>query len=401
MKRRTLVSIFAALIPVAAVLRIVEMLKCIDPQNGFFYSASSGDSFLTLLLSKDSATGKEVWLSAGDVMYISMAFVAVAALLAFVFSFLAKDRKTLYLPPKNGLLLGIFSVLTGIGLFADIAIKIKSDVLDYITLYGKAENTTIIYLLALFGAAAAVCFVIQGIGFVRGNGPSAAVYAFISVWSIFRLFVRYTLEFNGKALISENVLDIFALCSVMMTLLYLAHVYYRVGVKKSTGKLFAFGLCAAFFSVVSSVPRFFLGLIGRTELLSHSSSMGYCNLFFGIFVMVLLFAMSGKGSIGPDFDEEEADAEPEYVPMVSQEQKILPAEETQIYGIPVKDVTSGNVHDVQKSNPVSSETQVPAEPSKTAQKAPEQPQEEKAAEHDPFADFSVENIMAEIEKRGE
>lgn len=401
MKRRTLVSIFAALIPVAAVLRIVEMLKCIDPQNGFFYSASSGDSFLTLLLSKDSATGKEVWLSAGDVMYISMAFVAVAALLAFVFSFLAKDRKTLYLPPKNGLLLGIFSVLTGIGLFADIAIKIKSDVLDYITLYGKAENTTIIYLLALFGAAAAVCFVIQGIGFVRGNGPSAAVYAFISVWSIFRLFVRYTLEFNGKALISENVLDIFALCSVMMTLLYLAHIYYRVGVKKSTGKLFAFGLCAAFFSVVSSVPRIFLGLIGRTELLSHSSSMGYCNLFFGIFVMVLLFAMSGKGSIGPDFDEEEADAEPEYVPMVSQEQKILPAEETQIYGIPVKDVTSGNVHDVQKSNPVSSETQVPAEPSKTAQKAPEQPQEEKAAEPDPFADFSVENIMAEIEKRGE
>lgn len=401
MKRRTLVSIFAALIPVAAVLRIVEMLKCIDPQNGFFYSASSGDSFLTLLLSKDSATGKEVWLSAGDVMYISMAFVAVAALLAFVFSFLAKDRKTLYLPPKNGLLLGIFSVLTGIGLFADIAIKIKSDVLDYITLYGKAENTTIIYLLALFGAAAAVCFVIQGIGFVRGNGPSAAVYAFISVWSIFRLFVRYTLEFNGKALISENVLDIFALCSVMMTLLYLAHVYYRVGVKKSTGKLFAFGLCAAFFSVVSSVPRIFLGLTGRTELLSHSSSMGYCNLFFGIFVMVLLFAMSGKDSIGPDFDEEEADAEPEYVPMVSQEQKILPAEETQIYGIPVKDVTSGNVHDVQKSNPVSSETQVPAEPSKTAQKAPEQPQEEKAAEPDPFADFSVENIMAEIEKRGE
>ena len=263
MKRRTLVSIFAALIPVAAVLRIVEMLKCIDPQNGFFYSASSGDSFLTLLLSKDSATGKEVWLSAGDVMYISMAFVAVAALLAFVFSFLAKDRKTHHVPPKSGLLLGIFSVLTGIGLFADIAIKIKSDVLDYITLYGKAENTTIIYLLALFGAAAAVCFVIQGIGFVRGNGPSAAVYAFISVWSIFRLFVRYTLEFNGKALISENVLDIFALCSVMMTLLYLAHVYYRVGVKKSTGKLFAFGLCAAFFSVVSSVPRILLGLTGR------------------------------------------------------------------------------------------------------------------------------------------
>ena len=401
MKRRTRVSIFAAIIPGAAVLRIVEMLKCIDPQNGFFYSASSGDSFLTLLLSKDSATGKEVWLSAGDVMYISMAFVAVAALLAFVFSFLAKDRKTLYLPPKNGLLLGIFSVLTGIGLFADIAIKIKSDVLDYITLYGKAENTTIIYLLALFGAAAAVCFVIQGIGFVRGNGPSAAVYAFISVWSIFRLFVRYTLEFNGKALISENVLDIFALCSVMMTLLYLAHVYYRVGVKKSTGKLFAFGLCAAFFSMVSSVPRIFLGLTGRTELLSHSSSMGYCNLFFGIFVMVLLFAMSGKDSIGPDFDEEEADAEPEYVPMVSQEQKILPAEETQIYGIPVKDVTSGKTPETQKSNPVSSETQVPAEPSNTAQKAPEQPQEEKAAEPDPFADFSVENIMAEIEKRGE
>ena len=401
MKRRTLVSIFAAIIPVAAVLRIIEMLKCIDPQNGFFYSASSGDSFLTLLLSKDSATGKEVWLSAGDVMYISMAFVAVAALLAFVFSFLAKDRKTLYLPPKNGLLLGIFSVLTGIGLFADIAIKIKSDVLDYITLYGKAENTTIIYLLALFGAAAAVCFVIQGIGFVRGNGPSAAVYAFISVWSIFRLFVRYTLEFNGKALISENVLDIFALCSVMMTLLYLAHVYYRVGVKKSTGKLFAFGLCAAFFSMVSSVPRIFLGLTGRTELLSHSSSMGYCNLFFGIFVMVLLFAMLGKDSIGPDFDEEEADAEPEYVPMVSQEQKILPAEETQIYGIPVKDVTSGKTPETQKSNPVSSETQVPAEPSNTAQKAPEQPQEEKAAEPDPFADFSVENIMAEIEKRGE
>ena len=187
----------------------------------------------------------------------------------------------------------------------------------------------------------------------------------------------------------------------MMTLLYLAHVYYRVGVKKSTGKLFAFGLCAAFFSMVSSVPRIFLGLTGRTELLSHSSSMGYCNLFFGIFVMVLLFAMSGKGSIGPDFDEEEADAEPEYVPMVSENRKILPAEETQIYGIPVKDVTSGKAFETQKSNPVSSETQVPAEPSKTAQKAPEQPQEEKAAEHDPFADFSVENIMAEIEKRGE
>ena len=126
MKRRTLVSIFAALIPLRPCSALSKCSNVSTPQNGFFYSASSGDSFLTLLLSKDSATGKEVWLSAGDVMYISMAFVAVAALLAFVFSFLAKDRKTLYLPPKNGLLLGIFSVLTGIGLLPTLQLKSRA-----------------------------------------------------------------------------------------------------------------------------------------------------------------------------------------------------------------------------------------------------------------------------------
>ena len=419
MKRKTLVTAFSAFLPVAVVLRILEMIKCIDPANGFFYSSSSGENFLTLLISRDNTAGEEVWLSAADVMNISLAVMMLYVVLAFVLSVLSKDRKELHAPPVKSLPLGICSILTGVGLLADICIKINTDIVYNITLYGKAENQTVIYLLCIFGALAAAAVFYQGYRFIKGQGPSAGLYVLTVIWALFRLFIRYTLEFNGKALISENILDIFALCAIMMTLLYLAHAYYRVKPQKTGTALFGFGLCAAFFGLLSSLPRIYFYLAGNTEPLSHSAPPSFFNLLFSVFIIIFLFSMCSKKTVADaDFFEEQKEQgkREEYTPMLDSsdetEETFKSRDDTRTFNIPL-DESEG---DLRYKKETCGEGEEPALEEKAQDKntASEKAQGEKPAfsensstpqetgisGDDPFAGFSVDSIMAEIEKRG-
>lgn len=419
MKRKTLVTAFSAFLPVAVVLRILEMIKCIDPANGFFYSASSGESFLTLLISRDNTAGKEVWISAADVMNISLAVMILYVVAAFVLSVLSKDRKELHAPPVKSLPLGICSILTGFGLLADICIKINTDIVYNITLYGRAENQTVIYLLCIFGALAAAAVFYQGYKFIKGQGPSAGLYVLTVIWALFRLFIRYTLEFNGKALISENILDIFALCAIMMTLLYLAHAYYRVKPQKTGTALFGFGLCAAFFGLLSSLPRIYFYLAGNTEPLSHSAPPSFFNLLFSVFIIIFLFSMSSKKTVadaGYFEGEKEEEKSEEYTPMVSSsyqgEDTFKSPDDTRTFDIPLDEPAldlKGHRESFEEAKEPSFEEKAQREDtdSKKAQgedtdfsENPPTPQETGISGDDPFADFSVDSIMAEIEKRG-
>lgn len=294
MKRRTLLTAFIVLLPVLTGLRIYEMINCIDSANGFFKTDQRA------------------------VLYATIAVLFVVAAAVFVLGGrLAKDSEKVHTPPKKSLSLAVCSALSGVGILADIAVKIKTDVVDFKAKYNVTEvkDESIIYLMCALSVIAAIVFFVQSKNFASGKGLSAGITVSLSAWALIRLFVRYTLEFNGLALISENVFDIFALCAIMMALLYVAHIYAAMTPKKSESRFFFFGLIAVLFSVITSVSRIILIAANDQSALTHSSNPSFANLFIAAYIIALLFCMTSKNTVNDAaiFDEED-DGGDEYKP---------------------------------------------------------------------------------------
>ncbi len=295
MKRRTLLTAFIVLLPILSGLRIYEMINCIDSANGFFKTDQTAVLYATVLV----------------------LFVIAAAVL-LLGGRLARDAEKIHTPPKKSMSLAVCSALAGAGILADIAVKIKTDIVDFKAKYNVTEvkDESVIYLMCAVSVIAAVVFFVQSKNFASGKGLSAGITVSLSAWALIRLFVRYTLEFNGLALISENVFDIFALCAIMMALLYVAHIYAGMTPKKSEARLFFFGLIAALFSAVTSVSRIVLLAANEQSALTHSANPSFANLFVTAYIIALLFYMTSKDTVNDAavFVEDDDDGEDEYKP---------------------------------------------------------------------------------------
>ena len=296
MKRRTLLTIFAALLPVLSGLRIYEMVCCIDPSNGFFKSEYTSLMYLTF-----------------TVIFL---LVVAAFLLGGRFS---GDYGKVHTPPKKNLALSFCSALCGVGILADIAVKIKTDVVDFKAKYNvdTVKDESVIYILCALSVVAALIFFVQSKNFATGKGLSAGLTVSTAAWALVRLFVRYTLEFNGLALISENILDIFALCALMMSLLYIAHIYAGMTPKKSEAKLFGFGICAILFSVITFVSRIVLVAANNQNALTHSANPSFAGLFISAYIFVLLINLTSEKTVTQNTDDNETEEE-HYHPMIEQ-----------------------------------------------------------------------------------
>ena len=146
-----------------------------------------------------------------------------------------------------------------------------------------------ITLLRVSGVASAVFFVCFGLKrFINLRIPSILT-AIPIVYFIFRIICDFT-SISALALISENLILMFAYCAVLIFLLQFAKLYNGIDSEYNFRKLLASGLAAITLCALQSIPHFILkSLTGYSFM--HTSPEASISLFvMGVFIAVFLFS---------------------------------------------------------------------------------------------------------------
>ncbi len=263
-----------ALLPVAIVLRFLQVRTLIDPATGFYLKSSPLTWAVNLLLVGGA--------------------VAVA-----VCCYLSKDAENLRpLPYKNT---GLFVLSL---LFALMLVLNFVKCLDGFSLtsagYGfgsfkELMSTGALPLLfqAVFSLLSAVYFVFVAVSYLKGNLAAAKrrVLALApTAWVAARLLHMFVRKISFVR-VSDLFFEIFA-CAFMI-LFFLAFAQTASGVY-STGmswRLIGFGLPAAMIMLAMQIPRFVFVFIDSGAYLNENHPFSMTDLSFGLFALVLCFVL--------------------------------------------------------------------------------------------------------------
>ncbi len=278
MKRRGVLLIFLITCPVLVGARIYQLLNTIDPSNGFYLASQR------------------------PIAYAITAATVLLSLIFFIIGFMSKKTPDSR-PAEKSISLGLASLLVALGIFADV-------VLDFKDSFAVNAN---IGILSVISIIAAIIFLIEGKRLFKGEGINSTITIVPLAWALIRLFIKYTADFNGKPLISENIYDIIMLCCIMMFLLYRSHISLASNIKKSRSLMIGFGLTGALLSFITVLSRIVILAMGKSNVLSHSDNLSLANLALGIYILIYVY-QSLRDCKNADYICEDTEPEEEYVP---------------------------------------------------------------------------------------
>ncbi len=273
----------ASLIAIAALslcallpLRVYHVTTLIDPETGFF----SDDSFTVPLF------------------YIIGAAVTVVLL---VLSFLNSKANRARNCTARSTLLGIISAFTA----SSIMFNAVNSVIRFIELnteYASAfHGLSYTSYLTQSGAAALLGQGVTGVlasvfffSYTVNCFSKSEKRSYISVlsaaptlWAICRIVFRFLAKISFVN-ISDLLLELIMLVFVILFMLTFAQVITGVSPEVCAWRLFGCGLPAAVIAFLISVPRIFLLITGKSELLVEGYGFELCDLALAIFIPVFL-----------------------------------------------------------------------------------------------------------------
>lgn len=272
-----ILCVFAAGLVVALPLRTYQLMRLIEPKSGFYASSSATIPALYILLA-----------------------VLTAALI--LLSYLSGQMPGRLWKRKN-IGLGVASLLFAVSLVAD-AITQTEALLDLLatrsTLLYQQTTNLFVYLIKtggfallfelLFAVIGCVYFLFFGYHYLTGK-LDYSQFKILAVaplcWVMARMIFRFSRTINFKN-VSELLLELFMLAAMLLFFLNFARVCSRVDSRGVHWSLFGFGLPAALFGFICSVPRLVLIVIGRSGLLTEQSPFAFCDLMASIFILFVL-----------------------------------------------------------------------------------------------------------------
>lgn len=261
--------------------------------------------------------------------------VAGVLVLAVLISYLG--RNTITRPIGRNIPLAVVTYLFAFSLIADGINKLFEASFNGFKLHDG-------FILAQGGFAllSSVFFIIVGISFTAGTdtfirrGLLAVSPVF---WAISRILQRFSVAIDFKN-VSELLYELSMLCLAMLFFLAFARVYVNTEGAKMSWRIFAFGVPAALFAFLCSLPRYFVKFIGMPERLVQNSPPEIADLCMAIFITAVLIAfLSGRqdptllADNAPQAETEEAEKttpENEDVAEFAKEPAEKPAEEENI-----------------------------------------------------------------------
>ncbi len=257
--------IFALGVISAIPIRCYQMFNMLDSETGFYLKTNVTIPLLNCIL------------------------VGVLVL-AVVISYLGK--KNTIRPIGRNIPLAVVSYLFAFSLIADGINKLFEASLN-----GIQVQDGFVLAQGIFALLSSIFFIIVGISFTAGTDSFVrrGILAVMPVfWAISRILQRFSVAIDFKN-VSELLYELAMLCLVMLFFMSFARVYVSTEGAKMSWRIFAFGIPAALFAFLCSLPRFLVKFMGMPERLVKNSPPEIADLGMAIFIVAVLIAfVSGR-----------------------------------------------------------------------------------------------------------
>ncbi|NMP36789.1 MAG: hypothetical protein GX051_01480 [Clostridiales bacterium] len=299
-KLRYLLFVFAGGLLVVLPLRVYQMLTIVESATGFY--------------SEKNAT---VYI-----MYILLAALSAVFILG---AYLSREVPAPAITNGKNIILGVVSCLFAAALMYD-AVNVASDTVKAIldmstfsirTLFSSRHGEFTLILQVIFAFFSAIYFVFCGTAEITGKMKTIQNYKVLALaplgWSMCRIVHRFMRAISYLN-VSELLFEILMLVFFMLFFINLARVSSKVSEAGNMWGIFGYGLSAASFAALVSVPRLILIVLGKSEELVSQSPFEPADLAAAIFAVVFVLAAMGIGyqSVASEAAvDNEADALPE------------------------------------------------------------------------------------------
>lgn len=260
MQYKRVIMFFLVLLPISLVLRFLQLNYIVDAKTGFF-------------LPEFQVFG-----------YSILAFFFLVALMFVVFAFIS--HRSPDHTPEPSIVLSIASFVAAFGVFSE----------TFLIGVAFSAQTILLNISALLTIAFFIAFGLKR--FFHLELPSFA-YLLPCIYFIFDIIREFT-TISALSVISDNILLIAALCSLMVFSLQFAKLYNKVDSEYNFRKLLSSGLVSSLFCFVQSVPYFIFNIISPTDNTHISFGSNLALFCIGCFVIVF---------IASHFSRKNADAE--------------------------------------------------------------------------------------------
>ncbi len=258
-------------------LRTYQILKCIDPETGF-------------------------WLVQDFTVPILYALCILVVALSLGISFFSGIMPAPEFSEKRNIPMGVISILFTFTLLMDAITQMGT----YITIFGdyvaEQYDSFFIYMVStgslaltlqsVFALLAAFYFALVAFSCFLGNAnyTKAKALALTPVlWGIFRMIYFFANPISYRN-VSQLLLEIGTLTFALIFLLSFARIASKVNEESSMWILWFSGISGAFFGYVSTLAPFILTITGKGSFIAPEYPLQYTDLVFAFFATVVLLS---------------------------------------------------------------------------------------------------------------
>lgn len=275
-KIKGLFILFALCFAAAVPIRIYQYFTVIAPATGFYRSLN--------------------WA-----VYALYIIVGAYSLITVIGALLSEETAQSKMPEGKSKLLGVVAFVYAACFLIDAIIKISSFVMAFVGYasgmvrpgvwkYIAANGYVPVILQAVFALFAAIYFIVFGMSYSAGKNTfqdSKLLALSPMLWAVAKMITGLMRPISYVK-VSELLLELFASALLMITFLSFARVSSQLSEKGEMRKIFAYGLPAALFCLVCSVPRLALILIGQSSRLADGYGFDVMLISSAAFLLVYI-----------------------------------------------------------------------------------------------------------------
>ncbi|MBR3788417.1 MAG: hypothetical protein IKJ86_00365, partial [Clostridia bacterium] len=278
-KLRYLLFIFAIATLIALPVRVYELLALVDNKTGF-YTEDSGI----------------IYLLYGVLLLVVGAFI--------ILSFMSKEVPSPKLPEGKNMLLGVSSSILGVAFLIDVfsvlfkILPSRQAMSAYFPTLSQnvTENGGAFIILQLIFAILSIFYIgVYAISHLTGKGQykEFKILALSPLcWAIARLVSKLMNAISFTS-VSELLFEIIMLVFLMLFLLTFARITSGIFTEDSMWGIYGYGLSAALFAGLITIPRLVLIVVGRGTV--EGSPFNFADIACLIFIVSYIFASLGIG----------------------------------------------------------------------------------------------------------
>lgn len=267
---------FIVAVAAALPLRIYQYFSVIAPGTGFYKAIN--------------------WS-----VYALYIIVGVFSLFSIILTFLSSEAVESKMPEGKNKLTGIVALVYAACFIVDTITKISSFAVSYLGYFSgsirvgtwnylNANDHIPIILQAVFALFSAIYFIVFGLSYISGRNTfrdSKLLALNPMLWAVARM-ISLLMKPISYVKVSELLFELFAMTFLMLTFLSFARVSSQLSEKGEMRKVFAFGLPAALFCLICSVPRFVLFVIGQSSRLADEYGVEIMLFSTAAFILVYI-----------------------------------------------------------------------------------------------------------------